>query len=121
MAELSRDGDELVLTLSTVEKAESIHGDVRVPWSSMRDVEVVEDVIHEVHGLKFPGTRWPGRFAIGRIIGPIETKTFGTTFAVIHHDTPRGLRVRLDGAAFDQLLVGCEDPEATKNQIGGAS
>ncbi len=118
MAELTRDGDELVLTLSALEKAESIHGDIRVPVSSVRDVEVVDDVIHAVHGLKFPGTRWPGRFAIGRIIGPIETKTFGKTFAVVHHDTPRGLRVRLQGAAFDELLVGCEDPEAVKSRIG---
>ena len=117
MAELSPDGADLVLTLSAIEKAESIHGDIRVPMSSVRDVAVLEDVIHEVHGLKFPGTRWPGRFAIGRIIGPIETASFGTTFAVVHHDTPRGLRVRLEGAAFDQLLVGCDDPEATKHQI----
>jgi hypothetical protein len=121
MAELSRDGDELVLTLTKVEKAESLHGDIRVPLSSVRDVEVLEDVVHEVHGLKFPGTRWPGKFAIGRIVGPIQTKTFGKTFAVIHHATPRGLRVRLDDAAFDQLLVGCENPEAVKSQLGGRS
>jgi hypothetical protein len=74
IAELSRDGDELVLTLTALEKAESIHGDIRVPMSSVRDVEVVDDVIHAVHGLKFPGTRWPGRFAIGGIIGPIEQR-----------------------------------------------
>lgn len=117
MSLLSREGDELVLTLTRVEKAESLHGDIRVPLSSVRDVEVVDDVVHEVHGMKVPGARWPGRFAIGRFIGPIDTKTFGKTFAVIHHDTPRGLRVRLDGAAFDQLLVGCDDPESLKGQI----
>jgi hypothetical protein len=117
MSHLSREGDELVLTLTRVEKAESMHGDIRVPWSWVRDVEVVEDVVHEVHGMKLPGARWPGRFAIGRFIGPIATKTFGKTFAVVHHDTPRGLMVRLDGAAFDQLLVGCDDPESVKSQI----
>jgi hypothetical protein len=115
MAELTRDGDELVLTLSTIEKAESVHGDIRVPVSSIHLVEVVEDVIHEVHGLKLPGARWPGRFAIGRFVG-----RNGTTFAVIHHATPRGVRVRLEGVAFDELLVGCEDPEAVKSQIGEA-
>jgi hypothetical protein len=121
MSELIRDGNELVLKLSGVEKAESLHGDIRVPISSLRDVEVVDDVIHEVHGLKFPGTRWPGKVAVGRIIGPLETKTFGKTFAVIHHDSKRGLRVRLDGAPFDQLLVGLQDPEAVKNRILGTS
>jgi len=117
MAELSRDADELVLTLSGIEKAESLHGDIRVPASSVSDVEVVDDIIHEVHGIKFPGSRWPGRFAVGRIIGPIEDKTFGRTFAVVHHDTPRGVRVRLEGAAFDQYLIGAEDPEAVRSRI----
>lgn len=121
IAELSREGDELVLTLSTLEKAESVHGNIRVPMSSVREVEVLDDVIHAVHGLRYPGTHWPGKLAIGRITGPIETKTFGKTFPVVHHDTPRGLRVRLDGVAFDQLLVGCEDPEAVKSAIGEAS
>ncbi len=120
MAELSRDGDDLVLKLSPIEKAESLHGDMRVPVSSVRDVDVLDDVIHAVHGIKFPGTRWPGRFAIGTIVGPTGKRTFGVkkTFAVVHHDTPRGLRVRLDGVAFDELLLGCEDPEAVKSGIG---
>jgi hypothetical protein len=117
VAELSRDGDDLVLTLSRPEKVASFHGDIRVPMSSVRGVEVVEDVIHAVHGFKFPGTRWPGRFAFGRVIGPSGTKTF----AIVHHDTPRGLRVRLDGVAFDELLVGCEDPEAVKTRLGESS
>jgi hypothetical protein len=121
MTELSRDGDDLVVTLTPFERAESLHGDIRVPMSSVRDVEVLDDVIHAVHGLKFPGTRWPGKLAVGRIIGPIETKTFGKTFAVVHHDTTRGLRVRLDGAAFDQLLIGCADPEAMKSRISDPS
>ncbi len=115
MADLTRDGDELVLTLSTIEKTESIHGDIRVPVSAVCAVEVVEDIIHEVHGVKLPGTSWPGRFAIGRFVG-----RHGTTFAVIHHATTRGVRVRLEGAAFDELLVGCEDPEGVKRQIGDA-
>lgn len=117
MAELRVEAGELVLTLTGLEKAESIHGDIRVPMSSVREVEVIEDVIHEVHGLKLPGTRWPGKVAVGTFIGPIETKRFGKTFAVVHHDTPRGLRVRLEGVAFDQILVGCDDPEAVKSRI----
>ena len=115
MAELSWDGDDLVVGLSALEKAEAAHGDIRVPASSVRDVEVLDDVVHAVHGLKFPGARWPGRFAIGTFYLPGETKTF----AVVHHDTPRGLRVRLDDAAFDELVVGCADPEAAKGLLEG--
>ncbi len=112
MAELSRDDEELVLTLTTAEKAESLHGDIRVPFSSVQEVEVVEDIIHVVHGLKLPGSRWPGRFAIGTFVHG-DTKTF----AVIHHDTARGVRVRLKDGAFSELLVGCANPEAIAASI----
>ncbi len=114
MAELARDGNDLVLTLSAFEKAESLRRDIRVPVSSVCSVEVVEDVIHEVHGSKFPGTRWPGKF----MVGTLEHTKAEKSFVVVHHDTPRGLRVRLDGAAFGEILVGCEDPEATRDRIG---
>lgn len=114
MAELSRQGDELVLTLDTLEKAESLHGDVRVPVSSVRDIEVVDDVIHHVSGVKLPGTRWPGKIAVGTFIAFSGTRTF----AVIHHDQPRGLLVRLSGDGFDEIVIGCADPEAMKERLG---
>ncbi len=113
MAELSMDGDELVLTLTAAEKAESLHGDIRVPLSSVQEVEVVDDVIHAVHGMKFPGSRWPGRFMIGTLAHATGKKSF----AVVHHDTARGVRVRLEDRAFSELLVGCADPEAVAASI----
>ncbi len=114
MADLERDGNDLVLTLSAIERAESVHGDVRVPMSAVRGVEVLDDVIHEVHGLKFPGARWPGRFAVGTFLGGAG----GHTFAVVHHDTPRGLRVRLEGQQYDEVIVGCADPESVRSALG---
>jgi hypothetical protein len=118
MATLGRQGDELVLTLSPIEKAESVHGDLRWPMASVRSVEVVEDPFHEVHGLRYRGTRLPGRLAVGSFVGSIEDKSFDRTFAAVHHHTPRGLRVRLDGESFDQLIIGAEDPEGVVDQIG---
>jgi hypothetical protein len=109
MAELRIDGDELVLALTAFEKAESIHGDVRVPFASVRTVDVLDDAHGAIgwHGIKAPASRLPGVFEVGtfRIKG---TKIF----AVIHHDTPRGVRVGLEGAGYDALLVGAADPEA---------
>jgi len=112
MAELRRDGDELVLSLSMAEKAESLHGDIRVPASSVQDVEVVDDILHEVHGMRLPGSHIPGRFAIGTFVHDGEK-----TFVVVHHDTPRGVRVHLAEGPFAKLLVGCADPEATAEAI----
>jgi len=33
------------------------------------------------------------------------------TFAVVHHGRPRGVRVRLDETDYQELIIGCEDPE----------
>jgi len=115
MAALTREGDDLVLTLSGVEKAESVHGDLRVPFSAVRSVEVVEDAVHAVPGLKVIGSGWPGRFAIGTYSGGDEHEK---TFAVVHHDHPRGVSVRLEGARFDKLVISCEDPEEVARQLG---
>ena len=115
MAELTRDGQDLMVVLSQVEKVESVHGDVRVPVSSVRAVDVVDDVAHAVPGMKVIGAGWPGRFAIGTYSGgPGHLKTF----AVVHHDHPRGLRVQLEGDRFDQLVISCEDPEGMRKSLG---
>ena len=115
MAELSRDGDELVVRLSTLEKAEAAHGDVRIPFSSVRGAEVVDDAAHAVPGWKVIGAGWPGSFAIGTYSGgPDDQKTF----AVVHRDSPEGVKVTLEGAKFDLIVVSCEDPEAVMRQLG---
>src|ERR1700728_3124139 len=51
MAELKIDGDELVLHLTTAEKVEGAHGDLRTPRSAVRAVEVIEDA-HREAGLR---------------------------------------------------------------------
>jgi hypothetical protein len=115
MAELIKEGDELVVKLSTLEKAEAAHGDVRVPFSAVRGVEVVDDAVHAVPGWKVIGAGWPGRFAIGTFSGGSEHEK---TFAAVHHDQPRGVKVQLEGAKFDLIVVSSEDPEAAISQLG---
>jgi hypothetical protein len=114
MAEVERDGEELVVRLSAAEKAEAVHGDIRVPMSSVRAVEVVDDAVHAVNAYrKSIGAAWPGRFVIGTF------RSDGVkTFAVVHHNTPRGVKVQLEGANFDELLVGCDNPESIAGHIG---
>jgi hypothetical protein len=115
MAELKRDGADLVVALSDLEKVEAAHGDVRVPGTSVRAIDVVDDAVHAVPGLKVIGSGWPGRFAIGTFSGgPNDLKTF----AVVHHDHPRGLRVQLDENRFDQVVISCEDPEGMLSGLG---
>jgi hypothetical protein len=106
MAELIVDGDELVVRMTKFEKAEAVHGEVRVPLASVKGVEVLDDAMKAVHGIRV-GTGVPGRVAIGTF-----TSRNSHIFAVVHHDTPRGVSVELEGAQFDELVIGCDDPEA---------
>jgi hypothetical protein len=39
-------------------------------------------------------------------------------FAAVHRDTPRGLRVRFEGTAYDEWIVGCADPESVAARLG---
>ena len=65
MAELTVRGDELHLTLTRSEKLAGLHGDVREPLAAVREVEVREDALAAVRGLRAPGLALPGRTKIG--------------------------------------------------------
>jgi hypothetical protein len=109
MAELRVEDGKLVLHLTTMEKVEGAHRDLRVPLSAVSGVEVLDDAHAPVGvraGVKV-GTRVPGVVEVGTVLG--STKRM---FAAVHHDTPRGLRVSLDESSYDEWIVGCSDPEA---------
>lgn len=107
MAELVREEQELVVKLSALERVEAVHGEIRVPWSAVQSVTVLDDAIHAVHGLKLPGSRIPGVFAMGTF----QSAT-GKVFAVVHHQTRRGVMVTLTGTTYDAIIIGMGDPEA---------
>lgn len=115
MAELRIEGDELVLRLSAAEKVEGVHGNLHAPLSAVRGVEVLDDA-HEpvgIHaGVKI-GTRLPGVIEVGIVQGGTRR-----LFAAVHHDTPRGVRVRFVGTRYDAWIVGCADPEAAAAGLG---
>jgi hypothetical protein len=115
MADLRIDGNQLVLHLSGAERVEGVHGDLRAPLSAVRGIEVLDDA-HSPVGVKAGfkiGTRIPGVIEVGVIQG--RTKRL---FAAVHHNTPRGVRVRLVGTAYDEWIVGCADPEAVAAGLG---
>ncbi len=113
MADLLREGDTIVLRLSPLEKVEGVHGDINVPVSAVESVEIVDDIIHAVHGIKMPGTRVPGLFAMGTFVS-----RGGAAFAIVHHQNKRGVRIHLNGTTYNELIVGLDDPESVVNSLG---
>ena len=115
MAKLEVQGDELVLHLSPAEKFEGVHGDLRVPLAAVRGIDLLDDA-HEPAGIRAGikiGTRIPGVVEVGTVQGHKRR-----LFAAVHHDTPRGLRVQLEGGSYDEWIVGLEDPEGVLTRIG---
>jgi hypothetical protein len=108
MATLQWENDDLVLRLSGAEKLESVHGDLRVPAASVAGFEVLEDAYAPAGvraGFKV-GMRWPGMSAVA-----VVRRKGHKLFAVVHRDTPRGVRVTLRDTDYDEWIVGSEDPE----------
>lgn len=108
MAELEVEGTDLVLHLTTAEKLEALHSDLKVPLTAVRGVEVLDDAHGPADSFGFKtGTRIPG------VVEVATVRTSGQKiFAAVHRDTPRGVRVVLEGSDYDEWIVGSPDPEA---------
>jgi hypothetical protein len=106
VAELQIEGDELVLHASRGEKLEAVHSDLRAPLAAIRSIGVLNDT-HEPadHGFEV-GERLPC------ISEAASVRTGGERiFAVVHHDTPRGVRVVFEGTDHGAWIVGAANPE----------
>ncbi len=116
MAKIAIEDDQVVLRLSRAEKVEGLHGDLRAPLSALRGVDVLEDAMGAVHGMRMPGTGVPGFVAVGTYVDQ------GTrTFAVVHHGNPRGVRICFGGADYDDWVIGCADPDGVAASLSTPS
>lgn len=121
MAKITRQDDKLVVTLSGIEKVESIRGGFEIPLQTVRKVEVVEKPIKEVHGLrpsraKLFGTYMPGETAVGTFLrNGLRRKLI---FVAVHHSDKLGVRILLEGASYSELLIGCDNPEGIVGLLG---
>lgn len=114
MAELRVESDALILELSAIEKAESVHGDLHVPLSAVTGADVVDDA-HEFTRIRTGfkvGMRAPGMATVATVRGGGKKM-----FIAVHRDTPRAVRVTLQGNSYDEWIVGVPDPEAVIAQL----
>ncbi|KJE76208.1 hypothetical protein [Ferrimicrobium acidiphilum] len=121
MVTLTRDGDDLVITLSTSERVEAVglNAEIHLSVATVRDVAVIENPIHEIHGLrprhfKITGTHIPGRTAVGTFLdASLNTRLFAAV-----HSNQRGLRIHLDeGTRFNDVMLTLDDPEGVAVRV----
>ena len=116
MADIARDGSQIVLKLSIGERIMAVHGDVRVPLSAVNSVDVVDGPIRRIQGLKprnfkvFGGYS-PGWFAYGSFFDGALRQLL---FAAVNGRKPRGLEITLDGAKYTRLIVSLDHPETRR-------
>ena len=115
VADLEVEGDELVLHLQAIEKAEGVHGDIRVPLSAVTAVRSVDDPWPELRGVRAPGTGLPNVIAVGTRRGD-----FGKDFAAVHGKGP-AVVVELEGARFSRLVVTADDAAARAASVAQAA
>jgi hypothetical protein len=115
VAELRAEGDELVVHMGPLEKAEAFHGDLRLPLSAVTEVRVVDDPWPELRGIRAPGTGLPGVIAVGTRRG-----NFGKDFAAVHGKGP-AVVVGLEGAEFGRLVLMSNDAAATASAVRQAA
>jgi hypothetical protein len=119
MTTLHVEGNDLALRFTTFEKIAGLVRDTRVPLSSIRSVEVVEDGLAAAKGLRAPGLGLPGIRKLG------TWRTLGAKSLVsVRRDVP-AVRITLDGERYDTLLVSTPDAAAIADRLaattGGAS
>lgn len=92
MAELAIEGNELVLRLSTFEKAAALHRDLRFPVSTIATIEVAEKPFGLVRGYRAAGLSIPRRVAIGtfRRMGSMRFFVLKGTQPAVHITFTRG-------------------------------
>jgi hypothetical protein len=119
MANIAREDNEIVLKLSTGERIIAMHRDVRVPLSAVKSVDVVDEPICRIQGLKprnfkVFGGYWPGRFAYGSFFDGAVRRLL---FAAVNGRKPRGLEIALDDAKYIRLIVSLDHPDAAKTAL----
>ena len=116
MAKLIVDGPDLVVQLSSLEKLGALHGDVRVPLTTVRSAEIEPHPWAAVRGIRTPGTGIPGVIALG-------TRSFpeGRDFTAVVGGKP-AVRVDLSQESpFARLVVSVTDPDSTVAAIRSAT
>jgi len=115
MADLTVDGNELVLHLHAVEKAEGFHADIRVPLTAVDSVRAVDDAWPELRGIRAPGTGVPDVIAVGTRRGG-----FGKDFAAVH-GRGQAVVVELTGAEYGRLVLTCDDAPGVATKVQDAA
>jgi hypothetical protein len=111
MATIDLSPTGLVVKFRRAEKVAGLLRDLEVPLTRVGDVTVEPDGLRAARGLRAPGLAIPGRRKIGTWRGR------GRRTAVSVSTGEPAVRVQLQGARFDELLIGQPDAHEIAERI----
>lgn len=117
MADVTPEGDQLVVSLTRWERCAALRGDLRLPLSAVSAAAVERFPWRALRGYRSPGTGWPGVIAYGvrRLTGDRKD------FTAVLGKKP-ALRIELNSPSpFARLVITVDEPDAVAAQIRAAA
>lgn len=105
MAHIDLDGDEVVVTLTLAQRLGALSPGLRAPRQAVTAVDDVDDPLHSTQGVRWPGLHLPRRRKLG------TWRRRGRRELVDARAGQPGLRLHLDGAHDDSVLVSVDPGE----------
>ncbi len=114
MASLVIDKDCVAVRLSLWERIAAFHGDVVIPRSCVREVQILSP-FHKVRGWRAPGTAAPFLGAYGTYRRRRHKEFLALRWR--RASRRRAIRVTLEGHHFDAVSISVPDPEAVVREL----
>ncbi len=114
MADIRITDGRLEVTLTPREKITGLLGDVDVPVTAIRHVEVVDDAFEAVRGLRALGLAIPGVTRVGTWRGR------GRRSYVVARAGRQALVVDLEGQRYDRLVLATTDAASLRDRLRAA-
>ena len=105
----------VTVRFTTAEKVAGLLHDLELPRAAVRSAEVVPEPLDAIRGLRAPGLALPGVRKIGTWRRPGER-----SLICVRRGQP-AVRVRLEGARYDTLLLGADDAATLADALAPAA
>ena len=116
MAAVHLQGDDVVVRLTPIEKLGALHGDVSVPRTAVRAVDVEPQPFSKLRGLRAPGTGWPGRIALGTW----RKRGGKKDFVAVYRGRPAVIVTLDDDAGYQRLIISVDSPDEVRKVLTAA-
>ena len=110
MATIRVTDHEIEVRLTRWEKVAALHGNLHIPRRAIRGIEVVENAMTAVRGVRVPGLHPPRRRAVGT-----WRHRHGKDFVAARRSP--GVALVLDGQPWSAVIVSLPDAEGVAAQL----